>query len=142
MLARINFLFSVSILTLLLFYFAGRFALLQILSTVAPYLAPYFIAAYALAALMLMVLVVAKLVIRLDAISSKARSQRPALLGYVAQVSLCLAHLCVLDAIATLVPADAEPVVWWPWLAAPVLYLGGIILFVIDMRQRALRAPG
>ena len=141
MLARINFLFSISLLILLLFYFAGRFVLFNAISGVAPGLAPYFIAAYILAALMLMVLAVAKIVIRLNPISAIARSQRPTVHGYSAQVLLCLAHLLLLCAMATRIPMDSEQIVWWPWLAAPALYLIGISLFVIDLRQRALRSP-
>ncbi len=139
MLARINFLFSISLLILLLFYLGGRYVFLHVVSGLAPGLVPYFIAAYILAALMLMVLAVAKVVIRLEAVSSVARARRLTLNGYGAQVLFCLAHLCLLSAIATRIPAGSEQIIWWPWLAMPALYLGGSSMFVIDIRQRASR---
>jgi hypothetical protein len=139
MLARINFLFSTSLVILLLFYFGGRYVFLRVISGLAPGLVPYFIGAYILAALMLTVLAVAKVVIRLGAVSSVARAQRPTLNGYGAQVLFCLAHLSVICAITTRIPQGSEQIIWWPWFAAPALYSGGIYMFVIDIRQRALR---
>jgi len=139
MLARMNFLFSISILALLLFYFAVRFVFVPVISAVAPAVVPYFIAAYVLSVLMLTVLGIAKVVMRLNAASSAARTQRVAIRGIGAQVVLCLAHVCVLYALLTLFETHYAGATWWLWLGAPALYTGGIILFVTDMQQRALR---
>jgi len=140
MLTRINFLFSISILILLLFYFAGRFVFVVVISRIAPGLVPYFISAYVLAALMLMVLAVARVVIRLDAISAAARAQRLTLRAYTSQIFFCLAHLCVLFGMVALFASNHEGTTWWPWFAGPALYVGGIAFFVGDLRERALRS--
>lgn len=61
MISRLNFLLAVAMLTVLLFYFAGRFLLLKAVMGIDPTLAPYFTAAYGLGALMFTVLVLAKI---------------------------------------------------------------------------------
>lgn len=138
MLTRLNFLFSVSVLVLLAFGFAGRFVLFRSISVIAPGLTPYFIAAYVLATLMLTSLILAKLAIRLGPTASAARSRVLAMTSYSSQVLLCLAHVCVFFAIRTLVVPESGMNLWWPWLASPALYFGGIALFISDLRRRAL----
>ena len=140
MLGRLNFLFAVSILTLLVFYFAGRFVVLKVIVAFAPAAAPYFIAACALAALMLTVLVLAKTVIRLDALSAAARWQKASMRSVAAQMTLGLAHLCAFFALYTSFVTGSDGSVWWPWLVAPALYAAGIAANVTDLRMRALRA--
>lgn len=142
MFARLNFLFAVSILTLLAFYLPGRFIFHKAILALAPALAPYFIAAYMLAALMLTVLVLAKTVIRLDAISSLARARKSTARTILAQSVLLLAHLCTLFAIYTMFSADSGGERWWLWLVTPVLYAAGITLAVADLQKRALQASG
>ncbi|UCH49183.1 MAG: hypothetical protein JSU95_05185 [Betaproteobacteria bacterium] len=140
MLARINLLFAFSMLTLLVFYFAGRFVLVKIVAAVTPSLVPYFIAGYTLVALMLTVLIVAKTTIRLEAMSSAARARRPNARYFVAQVLLCLAHLCVLYGIYAMFFPGSDGATQSPWLLAPLVYATGIYLAVIDMRKRASQA--
>ena len=140
MLTRLNFLFSVSVLVLLAFGFAGWFVIFKSISAIAPDLTPYFIAAYMLATLMLTALILARLVIKLGPTSSAARSRVLAMSSYGAQVLLCLAHLCVFFAIRTLLVPESGMRLWWPWLAAPALYFGGIVLFISDLRRRALQS--
>lgn len=142
MLARVNFLFSFSILTLLVFYFAGRFVLVKIVAAVAPPLVPYFIAAYALAALMLTVLIVAKSTIRLEAASMGARGRSPDGRYFVALALLLLAHLCVVYGVYALFTTDIYGAAQWPWLLASLLYGAGLYLAIIDMQKRASQAPG
>ena len=140
MLTRLNFLFSVSILILFVFGFAGRFFIIKAVSAIVPGLTPYFIAAYVLATLALTVLAVARIAIRLGPVATAARSRALAVRGYGAQILLCLAHLCVFFAIrALLIPDEHEISHWWPWLLAPALYLAGVWLFISDLRRRALK---
>ncbi len=137
MLGRLNFLFSVSLLTLLLFYVAGRFAILKLILAIAPALAPYFIAAYTLVALMLTVLVVAKTANRLGTVSTAARGQDATGRTFAAQGVLCLAHMCTAFAIYNAFANSVNGTSWWPWLVAVLLYASGIRLVLTDMRTRA-----
>jgi hypothetical protein len=142
MFARLNFLFAVSISTLLAFYLAGRFVIHKAIVALAPALSPYFIAAYMLAALMLTVLVLAKTVIRLDAVSSVARAGKMTSRTVVSQAVLCLAHVSTLSAVYLLFAADHDGSLWWLWLVAPVLYAAGLVLAIADLQRRALQSPG
>ncbi len=142
MLARINILFTFAILTLLGFYFGGRYVLVPIVGALAPPLVPYFIAAYTLAALMLTVLIVAKTTIRLGAVSMAARARPAGALSLAAQGLLCLAHLCVLFAVYALFAIGGDGALQWPWLLAPLLYAAGIYLVIIDFQKRASQAAG
>ena len=137
-----NILFAFSILTLLGFYFGGRFVLVKVVEALAPPLVPYFIAAYTLAALMLTVLIVAKATVRLGGVSMAARASPAGGLSVVAQGVLCLAHLCVLFAVYALFAAGGYGAVQWPWLLAPLLYAAGIYLVIIDFQKRASQAAG
>ena len=137
-----NILFAFSILTLLGFYFGGRFVFVQIVEALAPAIVPYFIAAYTLAALMLTVLIVAKTTIRLEAVSMAARASPASALSVVAQVVLCLAHLCVLFAVYAQFAIGGDGAVQWPWLLAPLLYAAGIYLLIIYFQKRASQAAG
>ena len=139
-----NILFAFSILTLLGFYFGGRFVLVKFVEALAPPLVPYFIAAYTLAALMLTVLIVAKTTIRLEGVSMAARASPASTLSLsvVAQGLLCLAHLCVLFAVYALFAIGGDGAVQWPWLLAPLLYAAGIYLAIIDFQKRASQAAG
>ncbi|NIO39776.1 MAG: hypothetical protein GTO41_06015, partial [Burkholderiales bacterium] len=83
-----NFLFAVSLLTLLIFYFTGRFVILKAVSAAAAVAVPYFIAGYTLATLMLTVLVVAKTAIRFEAIATAARAREPTSRSVAAQLLL------------------------------------------------------
>ena len=142
MLARMNLLFSFSILTLLVFYFAGRFVLVKIVAAMAPPLVPYFIAAYTLAALMLTVLIVAKSTIRLEAASMAARARSPDGRYFVALALLLVAHLCMVYAVYALFTTDIYGAAQWPWIVASLLYGAGIYLAIIDMQKRASQAAG
>lgn len=140
MISRLNFLLAVSMLTVLLFYFAGRFVFLKALLAVAPASAPYFTAAYGLAALMLTVLVLAKTVIRLGSVSTAARTSEAGLRLLAAQAILCLGHVLVIFALYTrFVAQDGDPVSW-PYFLAALLYAAGIAAAIFDMRNRALQA--
>jgi hypothetical protein len=140
MLMRINFLFSVSVLTLLAFAFAGRFVIFKSISAIAPGLTHYFIAAYVLAVLALTALVLARLAIKLGPTASQARTRSASISGYGAQAVFGLAHLSVFFALRTLVEPESADRFWFAWLAAPALYAGGIGLFMADLRRRALRS--
>jgi hypothetical protein len=140
MIARLNFLFAVSILTVLLFYFVGRFVILQVILASAPALAPYFSAAYALAALMLTVLVLAKTVIRLGPVSTVVRYRKAGMRSGVAQVALYLAHLCTLFAAYTMFSQQDVAAAWWPWVLAALLYAGGIAATMAEWRRLAMQA--
>ena len=138
MLTRLNFLFSLSVLLLLAFAFAGRFVIFKSISAISTGLTPYIIAAYMLATLMLTALAVYKLAIRLGPVAAAARSHALGMRGYGAQVLFCLAHLCVFFAIRTLVLSEYETRHWWPWLTAPAVYFTGTALFISDLRRRAM----
>ena len=139
MFARLNFLFAVSALTLLLFYLSGRFVFLEAILAVAPSGAPYFSAAYALVALMLSVLVLAKTVIRLGRVSAIARHRGADFRSFIAQLTLLLAHLCAGFAVYTLFTEADGSGPWWPWILAALLYPGGIGIAVSEWRKRALQ---
>ncbi len=135
MISRLNFLLAVSMLSLLLFYFAGRFLFLKALLAIAPTLTPYFTAAYGLAALMLTVLVLAKTVIRLTPISSAARAREAGLRSLPAQAVLFVGHALVFFAVYTIfVAQDADPVSW-PYFLAALFYVAGIAAAITDWRK-------
>lgn len=138
MLSRINFLLGAASLSVLVFFFIGRFLILEGLTAVAPSLTPYFTAAYILSALMLTVLILAKTVIRLNPATSVARYQKAGVLTGVAQVLLLLGHACVLFSVWSTFVADNAAPVLWPWLIATLLYVTGVAVTILDWRQRAL----
>ncbi|HUU73742.1 MAG TPA: hypothetical protein VMW70_14025 [Burkholderiales bacterium] len=139
MIARLNFLFAVAFLTVLVFFFVGRFLILEGLMASAPSLAPYFTAAYALAALMLTVLVLAKTVIRLNPATSVARYRKAGLRTGFAQAILFLGHACALFALYTTFVSQPPEPASWPWLLAPVLFAAGVAVTIVDWRKRALQ---
>ena len=137
MISRINFLLGAASLSVLVFFFIGRFLILEGLAAVAPSLTPYFTAAYILSALMLTVLILAKTVIRLNPATSVARYQKAGVLTGFAQVLLLSGHAFVLFSVwSTFVPDNAAPVLW-PWLFATLLYATGVAATILDWRQRA-----
>lgn len=140
MISRLNFLLAVALLTVLLFYVAGRFLLLKAVLGFDPALAPYFTAAYGLGALMLTVLVLAKTVIRLVPISSAARVRRGGLRSLLAQAVLYAGHLLVIFAVGTILVTQGREMPSWPYLAAMLLYAAGIASAIVDWRQRASQA--
>ena len=140
MLTRLNFLFSVSILVLFIFGFAGRFVIIKPISAIAPGLTPYFIAAYVLATLALTALAIAKITIKLGPVSTAARSRALTARGYTAQILLCLGHACIFFLIRVLVSPENDTGHWWPWLLAPALYSMGVVIFIRDLRRRALQS--
>jgi len=140
MLTRLNFLFSVAILVLFIFGFAGRFAIIKPISAIVPGMTPYFIAAYVLATLALTALAVAKITIKLGPVSTAARSRALTVRGYTAQILFCLAHACVFFAIRALVSPEYDTGHRWPWLLAPALYSVGVVVFIGDIQRRALQS--
>jgi hypothetical protein len=138
MLARLNFLLAVSASIVIAFYVVGRFVFLEVISRVAPTMAPYFVAAYALVALMLTVLALAKSVIRLESASVAARYQ-PARAGtFFAQTAICLAHAFALFGVYAFFTTANSSANWVPWVLAGALYLAGIVVAIADLRKRAL----
>ncbi len=127
-------------LTVLLFYFAGRFLLLKAVQGFDPSLAPYFTAAYGLGALMLTVLVLAKTVIRLGAISSAARTRVGGSRSLLVQAVLYAGHLLVIFGVGTMLVAQGAGAVSWPYLPAMLLYAAGIAGAIADWRTRAVQA--
>lgn len=138
MIARLNFLLAVSASIIIAFYVVGRFVFLEVISRVAPTMAPYFVAAYALVALMLTVLALAKTVIRLESASAAARTQRARAGTFAAQMVICLAHAFAFFGVYAFFTSANNSANWLPWVLAAALYLAGIVVSIADMRKRAL----
>lgn len=137
MLARLNFLLAVSASVLIAFYIVGRFALVEVVERIAPALVPYFVAAYALAALMLTVLALAKTVIRLDRLSAAARHHRVRVATVLAQLVLCVGHLCVFLGVNRFFTGVVDGN-WAFWLLALVLYVTGIVISIAVWRKHSV----
>lgn len=137
MFSRINFLFAVAALTVLVFYLVGRFVILVPLAAVAPAWAVYAGGAIVLIALALIVRTLSRVVANLEDLTNLARVQPSGFPGLAGQVSILFGHVSFGASIYLLIVSGGADSATRFWALAFVLYAAGVGSALLDWRRRA-----